>query len=368
MRWSPTENIVWKMPVPGRGHSSPIVCGNHVFLTTADEAAQQQLVLAFDRATGRQLWSTLIHQGAFPEKNPKNSHASATSACDGQRVYSVFLRRDGLYVTATSLDGKILWQSKAGEFRSQHGYGSSPVLYGTLVIVNGDNLDTCFVAALDRGDGHVVWRTERKTSGRNGSYATPLVAQVADRAQLLLTGMSEVSSYDPQTGQRRWWCFGPSEVTACTLACNDRLVFATGGFPEKEIVAIRAEGTGDVTKSHVAWRTGKGVAYVPSPVYHEGHLYVLADGGMLTCFEAASGKQAWQERLAGGFTASPVLAGDKLYVNSESGKTTVVRVGPRFELVATNDIGEGIMATPAIPGGRIFLRTEHHLYCIGTTR
>src|SRR5262249_20026305 len=168
------DNVVWKTKVPGRGHSSPIICGEYVFLTTADEQAQKQLLLAYDRKTGKPLWSTVVHEGGFLRKYPKNSHASATPACDGVRVYSAFINRDGLYVTATTLRGKILWQKKAGAFQSEHGYGSSPVFYKSLVIVNGDNLKGSFIAALDRQTGKVAWRTDRKTTGRHGSYATPV--------------------------------------------------------------------------------------------------------------------------------------------------------------------------------------------------
>jgi outer membrane protein assembly factor BamB len=364
-KWSRAENVLWKAKVPGRGHSSPIVCSQRVFLTTANEDAHKQYVLAFDRKTGKPLWSTLAHEAEFTRKNPKNSYASATPACDGQRVYSVFLNRDGLHVTATNLDGKILWQTRAGAFQSQHGYGCSPVLFKSLVIINGDSLKDCFVAALDRKSGEVVWRTTRKTTGKNGSYATPIVAQLAGRPQLILTGMGEVSSYDPETGKLIWSCAGPSEVTGCTAACSDKLVFATGGYPEKEILAIRADGAGDVTKSHIVWRSGKGVAYVPSPLYHEGYLYVVADGAMVSCFKAATGEPVWQERLQGAFTSSPVLIRDLLYVTNEAGKTFVLKTGPKFEVVAANTLEEGVLATLAVSGGRLFLRASGHLYCIG---
>lgn len=363
--WSRTDNILWKAKVSGRGHSSPIVCRERIFLTTADEDVHKQYVLAFDRKTGNQLWKTLAHEAEFTRKNPKNSYASATPACDGQGVFSVFLNREGLHVTATNLDGKILWQTRAGAFQSQHGYGSSPVLFKSLVIINGDSLKDCFVAALDRKSGEMVWRTARKTTGKNGSYATPMLAQLAGRPQLILTGMGEVSSYDPETGKLIWSCAGPSEVTGCTAACSDKLVFATGGYPEKEILAIRADGAGDVTKSHIVWRSNKGVAYVPSPLYHEGYLYVVADGAMVTCFKVATGEQVWQERLQGRFTSSPVLVGDLLYVTNEAGKTFVLKTGPKFKVVAMNALEEGVLATPAICGGRLLLRTSGHLYCIG---
>jgi outer membrane protein assembly factor BamB len=364
-KWSATENVVWKTKVPGRGHSSPIVYGNRVFLTTAEEAPPRQLVLAFDRKTGKQLWSARAHEVPFVRKNPKNSHASATPACDGKHVYSVFLNRDGLHVTATSLDGKIAWTTKAGDFTSEHGYGSSPVLYRSLVIVNGDSRKGCFIAAVDARSGKVVWRTERKTTGKHGSYATPIVATLAGKPQVILMGMGEVCSYDPPSGKLLWSCDGPAEVTACTPACSDTTVFATGGYPEKEVLAIRANGSGDVSRSHVTWRSSNGVAYVPSPIYHAGRLYVVADGGMASCFEAATGKVLWQGRLPGAFTASPLLVGDLLYAVSEAGKTFVVKTGPKFEIVAANDLGERTLATPAIAGRQIFLRTDRHLYCIG---
>lgn len=363
--WNQTENVLWKTKVPGRGHSSPIVCGERIFLTTADEDMHKQYVLSFDRKTGKSLWRTLVHEAEFTRKNPKNSFASATLTWDGRRIVAVFLNRDGLHVTALNPDGKILWQTKAGDFRSQHGYGSSPVLFKSLVIINGDSLEDCFVAALDRNTGKMVWRTARKTTGKNGSYATPIVAQVAGRPQLILTGMGEVTSYDPQTGKLIWSCEGPSEVTGCTVACSDKLVFATGGFPEKEILAIRADGTGDVTQTHIVWRSGKGVAYVPSPLYHDGYLYVVSDGAMATCFQAATGEQVWQERLQGDFTSSPVLVADLLYVTNEDGKTFVLKTGPKFQRVAVNLLDERVLATPAVAGGRLFLRASEHLYCIG---
>jgi outer membrane protein assembly factor BamB len=366
--WSTRKNVVWKAKVPGRGHSSPIVIGNRVILTTADEDAKKQLILALDRKTGKPLWTRVAHEGGLPRKYPKNSHASATPACDGERVFSAFVSSGGLHLTATDLDGNIRWQKKAGDFSSEHGYGSSPILYKSLVIVNGDSLRGCFIAALDRKDGTVIWKTERPTTGRHGSYATPVIATLAGKPQLIMTGMGEVSSYNPATGKLIWSCAGPAEVTACTAAWSENLVFATGGFPEKNLLAIRADGTGDVTESHIAWRTGKGVTYVPSPLYHAGRLYVVNDAGVATCYEARSGKIIWTDRLAGTFSSSPVLVGDRLYVANEAGRSYVLKTGPKFEVVATNDLDGRILATPTVCGGKIFLRTDEQLYCIGETR
>jgi len=365
-KWSQTETVAWKVPVPGRGHSSPVLWGDRVFLTTADEAEQTQRVLAFDRKSGKPIWDTTAHKGRFVRKHDKNTHASATPACDGERVYSVFVNANAVQVTATDLDGKIAWQTEAGPYESQHGYGSSPVVYKNLLIVLADSMKGSFLAALERASGKVAWKIDRRVTGRNGGYGTPVVAMLAGRPQLIVTGTWATKSYDPDTGKELWTCEGPAEVTGCTAATSDKLVFATGGFPEREILAIRADGSGDVSKTHVAWRTKKGVTYVPSPLYHDGHLYVVNDTGVATCFDTKRGKEVWSERLEGGdVTSSPVLVGDKLYVTNEAGRTYILKVGPKFEQVAANELNEKVLATPAIAGGRIYLRTVGNLYCIG---
>lgn len=365
--WSPTQNILWKAEVPGIGHSSPTVCGEQILLTTADEQKQTQSLLAFDRGTGERLWSTVAHAGGLMPKHQKNSHASATRACDGRHVYAAFINDGGLHVTATDLEGRIIWRTKTGSFKSEHGYGSAPVLYQSLLIVNGDSLDGGFVAALHRGTGQIVWRIARESTGRHGSYATPVVAELGGRPQLLLTGFNRTMSYDPATGEVLWSAAGPAEVTGNTPAMSDRLVFTSGGYPEKELLAIRADGRGDVTDSHIVWRATRGVTYVPSPLYHDGLLFVINDNGIATCFEAETGKQVWRERLAGSFTASPILAGGRLYVTNEAGTTFVLRAGHEFEVLAENDLGERTLASPAVSDQKLFLRTERHLYCISGT-
>ncbi len=364
-KWSATENVAWVADVPGRGHSSPVVCGEHVFLTSADEQAGTQSLVAFARKSGKKLWVTAAHQQTLPKKHPKNSHASATLACDGERVYAAFVSGGALHVTAVRLNGAIDWQRPVGTFRSEHGYACSPVLYKSLVIVNGDSLQGSFLAALERRTGEVAWKIDRPSIGRHGNYATPVVAYVSGKDQLLLHGMSETTSYDPATGKQFWRCDGPAEVAACTPAASDSLVFSSAGFPEKELLAIRADGTGDVTQTHVVWRTKQGVTYVPSPLYHEGRLYIVNDGGVATCFDAKTGKQIWQERLGGAFSSSPVLAGNKIYIANEAGKLYVLKASPQFEALATNDLADGGFATPAVAGGQIFIRTNTKLYCIG---
>jgi outer membrane protein assembly factor BamB len=366
--WSEGKNILWKSPVPGRGHASPVLFGERIFLATAEEEPQVQSLVCLDRASGKRLWLTSIHSGNFMRKHPKNSHASATPACDGQRVYVPFLNADALWVSATDLDGHIVWQTKAGPFVSEHGYGSSPVIYGSLVIVSGDSLGGGFLAALHRETGKIVWRVRRPNDSAHGSYGTPVVGQVAGKPQLLLNGTGKVTSYDPATGQVLWFCRGPAEVTGNTIACNEKYVVASGGYPEKEIVCVRGDGQGDVSDTHVVWRSRRGVAYVPSPLIAGDLVYLLQDSGVLSCLEVASGKQVYKQRVRGSFSASPVLAHGRLYLSNETGETLVIKEGQTFELVATNSLDEGTLATPAIAGGRIYLRTTQNLYCIGKAR
>jgi outer membrane protein assembly factor BamB len=364
-KWTKNENVVWKSPIVGKGFASPIVCGDRAFVATADEEAEKQLLMCFDRETGKKLWSQTVHEGGFMKKHPDNSHASATPACDGEQVFTVFINGGALWVTAFDLAGKQLWQKEVGPFESEHGYGPSPVLYKSAIIVVGDNLQPSYMAALDRKSGDIIWRIPRERLDIHANYATPLVGRIAGRDQLVITGYSKVTSYDPATGKLLWFCAGPAQVAACTASFHDNMIFASGGFPEKEILAIRADGSGDVTDSHIVWRTGKGVTYVPSPIYHDGHLYVVTDGGIAYCYDANSGDEVWQKRLEGKFSASPVIADGKLFVTNEAGVTTVLKASPEFEVLAVNDLAADGHATPAIAGGRIYLRAGETLYCVG---
>ena len=211
--WSESRNILWKVPVPGNGHASPIVCGGQVFIATADEQHQTQSLLCFDRQTGKPLWSRVIHTGGFMQKHAKNSQASATPACDGQRVFVPFLHAGGLWVTAVDLAaGDILWQTEAGPFVSEHGYGSSPVIWGSFVLVSGDSIGGGFLAALNRQTGALAWRRQRPNDGANGSYGSPLIANLAGKPQLIQSGAGKVSSYDPATGEMFWRCDGPAQM------------------------------------------------------------------------------------------------------------------------------------------------------------
>ena len=363
LKWDENTNVVWKSPVPGRGHSTPAVWGERLFLSTAENDSQS--LLCYDRRTGAPLWSQPIHTGNFQHTHRKNSQASATPACDGQRVYVPFVNGEGVVLSATDLGGKILWQKKLGDYESEHGYGSSPVIHGNLVIVAGDSLRGSFIAGVERERGLVVWTINRKDGPSHGNYATPIVGKVAGRSQLLIPGKERVDAYDPLSGQLLWFARGLSQVAANTVSFDGDLVYASGGYPEKALLCIRADGEGDVTDSHVVWREKRAITYVPSPLAHNGRLYLVNDKGIASCYNSTTGERIWQERVDGQFTASPTLVGDHLYCPDEDGTTHVLKAADQFEVVASNPLGDGIFASPVICGGQIFLRTHQHLYCIG---
>jgi outer membrane protein assembly factor BamB len=368
-QWSDDKNIVWKADVPGRGHGSPALWQQRVYLATADEEAETLKLLCYQRDDGTLLWDTPIHSGGFMHRHNKNSHASGTPACDGQRVYAAFMVRhedqDGIWVTATDLKGKIVWQTLAGPFTSKHGYGSSVLLEGSNVIVNGDNGESGFLAALDRATGAIRWRVQRP---QLDSFASPVVAEIGGRRQLLIHGAGQVTSYDPASGEERWHCAGPAETCANTIVWDDSRVYASGGWPEKELMAIRADGNGDVTGTHVQWQTGKSISYVPSMLIHEGRLFVVNDQGIATCYEAATGDVLWTKRLGGNFSASLTLAAGMLYIPDEAGVMHVFEAADSYRKVAQNDLGDGGFASPVIVEDQIFLRTNHHLYRIGESK
>ena len=355
--WNEEKNILWKTAVPGKGHASPIVVEDRIFLTTANHETNKISLLCYDRKSGSLLWEKEIHRGPFMHMHKKNSQASATPAWDGKFVFVVFMIDDGIYVTALDRDGNIVWQTRAGDFDSKHGYGSSPFLYKSLLIVNGDNQGTGFLAALDRNTGKIIWRIDRKN---NSSFATPVVATIDGVDQLLLSGHNTVCSYNPESGALRWQSEGPAATTANTMLWYKGLVFASGGWPEHNLMAVRADGSGKI-----AWQ--KGIkSYVPSPVLIGDRLLVVQDANIVRLFDPESGKEFWKERLGRrGYSASPTVVGNVVYLPDETGEVHVFRAGDTFEKIASNRLEGDGMASPVICGGKIYLRTSSHLYCIG---
>ncbi|HUT34338.1 MAG TPA: PQQ-binding-like beta-propeller repeat protein [Planctomycetota bacterium] len=356
--------MVWRADVPGRGHGSTTLWGGRLFLATADEKEKAQYVLAFDRRDGKKLWQAELHRGGFMRMHPKNSHASATPACDGERVFMPFIVQGGIWLDALSLDGKIAWQKRLGDFESMHGFAASPVFYKSLVIVVADAIKNSFIIALHRKTGEVAWKIDRP-SYKLGTYASPSVGRIAGRDQLLIQGPYKLFSYDPATGKELWTCDGPDESTGSTVTFDALHVWAAAGFPKRNLMCVRADGSGDVTKTHRVWEKRDKMAYIPSMLLADGLLYMVEDEGRLYCFEAKTGEVVWETKLAAKFSASPVLAGGRIYVTSEVGVTYVYKPDRAFELLAQNDLGDGGFATPVFVADRIYLRTLHSLYCLG---
>lgn len=364
VHWSRTENVVWKTPVPGKGHSSPVVWGDRVFLTTCLEQQKQRVLLCLDRRDGKLLWQRVVLTAPLEKKHKLNSYSSSTPATDGKHVWVSFLAMPNMEVACYDLDGNKVWQVSPGEFHSVHGFCSPPVLYKDTVVLNGDQDDPrAFVVALEKETGKERWRIARPGLR---SYCPPLIVEAAGRTQMVLSGSKCVASYDPDTGKPLWVLDGPTEQFVASLVYGDGLFFLTCGFPERHLMAIRPDGHGNVTSTHVAWRHPRGPAgYVPSPISHGDYFYVVSDEGLAGCYEAATGKQMYLHRLGGHHSASPVSAGDYLYFPADDGTTYVLRAGPTFELVSRNELGEECSASPAVSHGQLFLRTFSNLYCIG---
>ena len=371
--WSKSKNVVWKTPVAGRGHSSPIVFDDKIVLTTADEQAKTQSVLCFDRQSGKQLWQTQVNQGGLPparEIHGNNTHATPTAAFDGERILAVFHHHGGVHLTALSPAGKQLWTKEVGGYvprTYKYGYAPSPLLYDSTVIVASEYEDPGYVAAFDRQTGREVWRTGRS---RQVSYSSPIVAKVAGREQMLLSGADQVASYDPKTGKQLWSVPGTSLATCGTMIWMDDLVFASGGYPKSETIAVRADGSGKVE-----WRNRE-KCYEQSMLVHAGHIFAVTDGGIAFCWDAKTGTEIWKHRLDGKCSASPILVGDTIYITNERGLTNVFRADPtKFESVAKNQLGDETFATMSICGNQIFLRAasssggrQETLYCLGLSK
>tara|TARA_B100000965_G_scaffold97356_1_gene79572 strand:+ start:147 stop:1424 length:1278 start_codon:yes stop_codon:yes gene_type:complete len=379
--WSNTKNIVWKMPIQGEGHSSPIVWDDRVFLTTSLTDKNERRLLCFDRLTGRLLWDEVVIQSSPESIHRLNSRASSTPSTDGKQVYVAFMRAEGAKVIAPNVGsermitpGKIIvaaydfkgqqkWKTDVGDFVSAHGFNSCPLLFEDFVIINGDHDGDAYLVALDPKTGKEKWRTIRENKTR--SYVTPIIRQIKGRTQMLLSGSLSVASYDPRSGSRHWIIDGPTEQFVASMVYNGKYVFVTGGYPERHILAIDPDGSGNVTDTHIVWRTTRGAAYVPSPIVVGPYLLIVADSGIASCFDAMSGKRLWQERLPGGHSSSPVSANGLVYFISDSGITSIVRPGNAFEVVARNDLEERVSASVAVSQSQLFIRSHQYLYCIG---
>jgi len=356
VEWAVDRNVAWGSDVPGRGHSSPTVVGKIVVIMTADEQAQTQSVLGFERSSGRMLWKRIINRGGFPEKiHRKNTHASSTVASDGQRLFAVSYHHAGIHVTALELSGKIVWSKQIGPFQPRqyrNGYGASPTLFNGLLIVLAECDDRSYLVGLNTKTGDEAWRTKRPA---RISYSSPVIGRVDGKHQILISGCDRVAGFDPRTGQQLWHVAETTMAMSGTMVWHQNLVFASGGFPDAGTVCIRADGD-----HRVVWKNTQ-KCYEQSMLVHDGYLYAMNDMGIVFCWNATDGREMWKRRLQGPVSASPVLAGGLIYISNERGTTFVFRASPKaYEEVARNQLGDEAFATPSPAGGRLYLRVAFH--------
>ncbi len=375
------ENIEWKVALPGAGHASPITWEDKVFTVSTLDSGERVL-LCLNHKDGKIRWQRTVFKGPLETIHRLNSRASSTPATDGKLVFVTFLKVDGrtipapnvsaprlitpgtILVAAYDLEGEKKWAVEIGGFISAHGLNACPVLYRKLVIINGDHDGDGYIAALERNTGKVRWKIDRKNKTR--SYVTPIIREIDGRTQMVLSGSKSVASYDPATGKEHWFIDGPTEQFVASMVYDGKLLFITGGYPARHILAIRPDGRGNVTSTHIAWRTNRGAAYVPSPIVEGSYFLIVSDSGIASCFEAKDGKRLWMERLGGGHSASTVSAGGLVYFVSDKGVTTIVRPGSKFDVVAKNELGERCTASPAISAGTIYIRSHKNLFAIRT--
>jgi len=368
-RWSATENVAWKVAIPGEGHSSPILWEDRIFLTTALSGTQERVLLCLNRQTGATLWQKTALKAPLEPKHQENSYASATPATDGQKVFVTFLDRDEVVVAAYDFSGQQLWLTRPGRHQSQWGFCHPPVLFEDKILLSCYSRGENFVAALRQADGATVWKTLGAPPTQ--SYSPPLVRTFAGRAQMIVPGNAAITSYDPRTGKVLWTVDGLPTDHVMTPVYNEKadLILSTSSWPARQFLAVKPDGEGVVTSTKVVWKNAAGAPYVPSPIAVDDWFFSssFADKA-LYCYEAATGKVLWKELGAGLHHASPVSAAGLVYFQNDAGVTRVFRAGATYTEVARNELGEKVYASPAFKDGQIFLRSFQHLYCIGPAR
>lgn len=366
LHWDATKNVAWKIPVPGTGWSSPVVVRGKIFLTTAvNEGAGLSLrTLAFEAKSGKALWSTEVFrvEAAGPKHN-KNSHASPTPIVDGDRVWVHF----GPYGTAClTTAGKILWRNNEFNYPPVHGNGGSPAIAGKALVFSCDGASDPFIVALDKQTGKTLWKVPRVTDAkRTFSFSTPLVITVKGQTQIISPGSSVVCALDPKDGRELWrvrYTEGYSVIPRPVFAHG--LIYIATGYGRPVLMAIRPDGQGDVTATHVAWTEAKGAPHTPSLLVVGDELYMVSDAGIASCLDAKTGKVHWSERLGGGFSASPLHAEGRVYFQNETGTGFVVAASKTFQKLAENVIGERTLASYAVADSALFLRGDQHLFKI----
>jgi outer membrane protein assembly factor BamB len=360
IEWSETNKVAWKTPIAGLGWSSPVINGDQIWLTTAIEESGSLRAICVDRATGQITQDVeVFRKEDLGRVNAKNSHASPTPIVAGDRVYVHF----GAHGTAClSTDGQILWRAQL-EYDHRHGPGGSPVLVGNVLVVACDGADVQYVTGLDARSGKMLWKMPREKAEM--AYSTPLVIDVDGMLQVVSSGGGSVSGIDPASGTEIWRCRYEGHSVVPRPVCANGIVYICSGHWTPSLYAIRPDGAGDVTSSHMTNILRRGVPLTPSPLVDGDRLYLLGDMGVFTCLSTQTGKELWRKRLSGNFSASPTLAEGHIYVVSEEGITSVFNPDGEAEAIATNTLEGRSFASPAFVDGAIFFRTNTHLYGIG---
>jgi outer membrane protein assembly factor BamB len=368
--WTTTENVRWKTPVPGKGWASPVARGSQIFLTTAVPNGKTHSLhaLCLDASTGKIAWDVTVYDSLIPslarQIHAKNSHASPTPIIDGQRVFVHF----GAHGTAClTTEGTILWKTREIKYKPQHGSGGSPVLVDGLLVFNCDGSDVQFVVALDVATGKVRWQKERPPCDdpKRFAFATPLVIEANGRKEIVSPAAHMVVAYDPKTGAEIWNVRYHGYSIAPRPVFGDGLVYLSTSFDSSVLLAIRPDGEGNVTDSRVAWKQARSIPYTPSPLLRGRDLFLVNDAGIASCLDAKTGRPRWTHRVGGKFSASPLLADGKIYIQSEAGETTIFRPeAERYNEIARNDLGEPTLATPGVIDHALLIRTGSALYRI----
>ena len=360
----------WRVEIPGQSHSQPVIWGRRLFLTTAMEIGKERALLCLDKDSGKELWRRTYTLPTHRPGNRNASYANASPVVDGDRVIACFVSRDHFWVRAFDHEGNEQWSHDLGPFESQHGHGASPIIHENRVIVTNDQDGDSFVIAFDVATGKQLWKTPRRPAPTFTAYGTPcLNPRSGAEPELLLSSQSHgISSLDPATGEPNWEApVYRIRVVASPVVAGDVVVGSCGqaGGAGNYLAAVKLGGKGDVSKTHVAYTLRKGTPYVPTPLFHDGKLYLISDGGIATAIEPLTGREIWTERLRAEFFGSPVLIDGKIYCASTKGEMLVLATGDSFELLARNPIGEGTHSTPCVDGGRIYVKTFTHLVSIG---
>jgi outer membrane protein assembly factor BamB len=363
-KWSATENVLWKVRVPGEGNSSPIVWGDRIFLTTAREGGRRLSLLAFRRSDGSLLWEAFAPEGRLESVHDKNGHASATPSTDGKLVFVSFGSRG---LMAFDFDGKLAWRQDLGALNNYWGSAGSPLLYKDRVVLYQDQQRESFIAAFDSATGKPLWRTARNASV---GWGTPVAIRAGGRDEIIVNGQYAVVAYNPDNGREMWRVGGTTMEVVPTVVVGHGMLFSSSGRAGPTL-AIRPGGQGDVTRTHLVWSSPRGSPFIPSPILHGDQLYMVNDmTSIATAFDAKTGRALWQNRLGAaqreGFSASPVVVDGKIFFTNDEGETFVLRGGGEFNLLHVNSIGERTLASPALVDGRWYIRTAVHLFAIGS--